>query len=272
MDGYSNGFNSELKQEMSMYVSKLAGDVRETPALMVHKNNKAVLRMFCFPYAGGGAAAFRMWPEFLPDSVEVCGVQPPGRENRIGEEPIADVHELVARLLPSLAPWCDKPFIFYGHSTGGLVAFEMIRELRRQQMPLPLHLVVSAARAPHIPEPSPLHHLPREVFLQELRRFSGTPEAVLENSDLMEIYIPILRADLAIEEKYTLKEEAPINIPITAICGSEDDEAPKSVMEPWKRYTTDSFELIGLQGGHFFINSAREDLLSYLSRITACFQ
>jgi surfactin synthase thioesterase subunit len=255
-----------------MYMSKAAGDVRETPALVVHKNNGASLRLFCFPYAGGGAAAFRTWPESLPDSVALCGVQPPGRENRIGEEPIADIHELVARLLPSLAPWLDKPFVFYGHSTGGLVAFELIRELRRQQMPLPLHLVVSGARAPHIPEPSPLHHLPKEAFIQELRRFSGTPETVLENSELMDIYIPILRADLAIEEKYTLKEEAPINIPITAIYGIEDDEAPKSVMAPWKRYTTDSFELIGLQGGHFFINTAREAFLSCLSRITASFQ
>ena len=83
-----------------MYMSKAAGDVRETPALVVHKNNGAILRLFCFPYAGGGAAAFRTWPESLPDSVALCGVQPPGRENRIGEGPIADVHELVVRLLP----------------------------------------------------------------------------------------------------------------------------------------------------------------------------
>lgn len=76
-----------------MYISKLTGDVRETPALMVHQKNGAILRLFCFPYAGGGAAAFRMWPAFLPDTVEVCGVQPPGRENCIGEEPIADVFE-----------------------------------------------------------------------------------------------------------------------------------------------------------------------------------
>jgi surfactin synthase thioesterase subunit len=82
----------------------------------------------------------------------------------------------------------------------------------------------------------------------------------------------ILRADLAIEEKYRFKEEAPMNIPITAIYGSEDDEAPESVMAPWKRYTTDSFELIGLQGGYFFINTAREAFLSCLSRITASFQ
>ncbi len=87
-----------------MYISNAAGDVRETPALMVYKNNGAILRLFCFPYAGGAAAAFRMWPAFLPDTVELCGVQPPGRENRISEESIADVHDLVARLLPSLAP------------------------------------------------------------------------------------------------------------------------------------------------------------------------
>ena len=253
-------------------MSKIDKDTRETSAVLVYKNDGAAHRLFCFPYAGGSASVFRQWSELLPSSVEVCGIQPPGRENRISEKPISDVHELVKRLLPSLAPWLDKPFAFYGHSTGALVAFELVRELRRQQMPLPLHLVVSGARAPHIPEPSPLHHLPKEEFIRELRRFAGTPEAVLEHRELMEIYIPILRADLTIEESYILKEEMPVTTPVTAFYGFEDAEAPKSVMVPWKQYTTGSFDLIGLQGGHFFINTAREAFLSNLSRITASFQ
>ncbi len=252
-------------------LSRQNGKKRDTPALAVHKNGGATHRLFCFPYAGGGASVFRQWSGFLPDVVEVCGVQPPGRENRIGEDPIADVHELVDRLLPSLVPWLDRPFACYGHSTGALVAFEFIRALRRKGMPLPVHLIVSGARAPHIPEPSPLHHLPEEAFIRELNRFSGTPKEVLAHKELMEIYIPILRADLAIEERYAPREELPLAMPITAIYGTKDKEASKAVMAPWEQYTTASFELIGIEGDHFFIKTAAVDFGACLSRIIATF-
>ena len=225
------------------------------------------MRIFCFPYAGGGASVYRQWSEALPPNVEVCAVQPPGRENRISEPPISNVHELVMRILPGMAPLFDKPFIFFGYSTGALVAFELVRELEKQQMPLPENLIVAAARAPHIPEPSPLHHLPEEAFFRELKRFSGTPEVILQNKELMAIYGPILRADLAIEETYVLEDDSPVNVPVCAFYGTEDQEAPEAVMAPWARYTTSEFRLLGFSGSHFFIKSAVEDVLGAVSGV-----
>ncbi len=242
-------------------------DVCNPACLVIQKNHTATFRLFCFPYAGGGASAFRQWSTHLPDWVEVCAVQPPGRENRITEKPVSNVHELVKLLLPSMSPWFHKPFAFFGHSTGALVAFELARKLHKKNLPLPVHLFVSAARAPHIPEPSPLHHLPKDEFIQELRRFSGTPDAILQNQELMEIFIPILKADLAIEETYTLIDETPFEIPISAFYGSRDKEAPESVMLPWQQYTTSFFEICRIEGDHFFIKNAKNTFLSSLTHI-----
>lgn len=231
----------------------------------------ADMRMFCFPYAGGGASIFRNWSGEFGPAVEVCAVQPPGRETRFSDPLIDDVHELVRRLLPSMALLFDRPFVFFGYSTGALVAFELIRELRKQQMPLPDHLVVAAARAPHIPEPSPLHHLPEEEFLRELQRFSGTPEEILQDRDLMNVYVPIIRADLALEETYAFQEEPPINVPVTAFYGVRDDETPKAVMEPWGTHTTSPFELISMPGDHFFIRTATRPLMASMKCVLNLF-
>ena len=230
-------------------------------------DDNAPFRLFCFPFAGGGASAFRQWSPHLPDKFQICAVQPPGRENRIMETPRADVRTLIDVLLPELEPFLDRPHVFLGHSTGALVAFEIIRELRRRTQPLPLHLVVSGSRAPHIPEPFPLHDLPHDEFIQGLKRFSGTPEIVLENQELMELFVPILRADLAIEETYKFYKEAPLNIPISAFYGTEDTEAPQTVVSPWNDHTSCPFSEHAIQGGHFFIKSNMDSFLSQISKI-----
>jgi surfactin synthase thioesterase subunit len=230
-----------------------------------HSRQAPRLNLFCFPYAGGGASVFRMWQRSLPDWVAVCAVQPPGRENRIKEAAIADVHVLVEELLPSIIAHTDLPFAFMGYSTGALVAFEMVRRLRREGRTLPLLLCAAAARAPHIPEPRPLHHLPEEELIEGLRRFSGTPEEILRNRDLMELYLPMLRADLAIEELYEHGEEDPLDIDVAAFYGSDDDEAPRSVVEPWGRHTGRNFDLQEVDGGHFFIRTAAANFLSGLT-------
>ena len=235
--------------------------------LVTGNNANSRMRLFCFPYAGGGASVFRQWANLLPDHIEVCAVQPPGRENRISEMLISDVHELVEALFLPLTPFLDLPFIFFGHSTGALVAFEFVRELRRRGMPLPEHLIVSGSRPPHVPEPNPLHHLPEKEFIEGLRRFSGTPEVILQNRELMRLYLPILRADLALEETYLHKDEFALDIPVSAFCGSLDQEAPGSVMEAWGDHTTDKFNCETITGGHFFIRTQQDHFLKYVSDI-----
>jgi surfactin synthase thioesterase subunit len=242
--------------------------INSTPWLVRHQQeSETKLRLFCFPYAGARASAFRLWPAGLPGEVEACAVQLPGRENRITEPLISAIDELVPIVCDALIADCDSPFAFFGHSTGALVAFELIRELRRRSAPLPCHLLVSGSRAPHIPEPRPLHQLSETDFLRELRRFSGTPEAVLQSKELMQIYIPILRADLALEEAYQHRVEPPLDIPIAAFGGTMDKEAAADVLNPWARYTSRAFTLEMIDGDHFFLHSNRDVLLRSLSEI-----
>ncbi len=239
-----------------------------SPWLVRHQCHSEIkMRLFCFGYAGGGASIFRSWKAGLPTGVDVCAVQLPGRENRITESLISDIDELTPLVCDALLPYCDLPFAFFGHSTGALVAFELSRELRRREALLPLHLLISGSRPPHIPEPKPLNRLPKEDFLRELRRFGGTPEAVLQSEELMQMYIPILRADLALEEEYCHKVESPLQIPISAFGGTRDREASPEVLEAWGSHTSQSFALEMFEGDHFFLNSAQSLLLRSISRI-----
>ena len=147
---------------------------------------QARLRLFCFPYAGGGASIFRTWPDGLPADVEVCPVQLPGRGTRLMERPFTQLSPLVEALAQALLPLLDKPFAFFGHSLGALVSFELARHLRRQYGVHPVRLFVSACRAPQIPHRDrPIHTLPEAEFLAELRRLNGTPAEVLEHEELM---------------------------------------------------------------------------------------
>lgn len=151
-------------------------------------NAEARLRLFCFPYAGGGASIYRDWTAALPPVVEVYPVQLPGRQSRLHELPFTRMSLLVPELVEGLQPYLDRPFAFWGHSMGALISFELARHLSHENRPGPLHLFVSGYRAPQLPrlEP-PIHQLPEEAFIHELHRLNGTPDAVLQNRELMRL-------------------------------------------------------------------------------------
>src|SRR6202521_4801574 len=115
-------------------------------------NPDAALKLFCFPYAGGSASAFRSWHLALPREVEVCGVQLPGRANRLLEPAFTCIPDLLEELAPALLAVADRPFAFFGHSMGAIVAFELSRWLQRHKEVMPKHLFVSGRRAPQIPD------------------------------------------------------------------------------------------------------------------------
>ncbi|HEX2190639.1 MAG TPA: alpha/beta fold hydrolase [Longimicrobiaceae bacterium] len=220
----------------------------------------APVRLLCLPFAGGAASAYRAWPELMGEDVEVSAVQLPGREMRLREPPFDRVEPLVAALADVLDPTLDRPYAVFGHSMGALIGFELARELRRRGRPLPVALVASGRNAPHLPARDPLMHpLPEPEFLERLRTFEGTPEAVLEHQELMQLLIPLLRADFAVNEAYTHREEAPLDLPLLAMGGDADPEVSREGLEAWSGYTTGPFTLEVYPGGHFFLNPlARE--------------
>jgi medium-chain acyl-[acyl-carrier-protein] hydrolase len=164
-------------------------------------NPRAQLRLFCFSYAGGGASVFYPWSQTLPPNIELRPLQLPGRENRLDEPIYRGLGPLLHALAPALQPYLDVSFAFFGHSLGALVSFELARRLRRQHLPTPVHLFVSGCGAPQIRRlDAPIHTLPDAAFIEKLRRFDGTPAALLENPDIMKLFLPILRADFALSE------------------------------------------------------------------------
>jgi medium-chain acyl-[acyl-carrier-protein] hydrolase len=150
---------------------------------------------------------------------------------------------------------------------GGLVSFEVTRLLRSEYGLSPVHLFVSARRPPQIPNPNPpIHTLLEAEFVEELRRLKGTPEAVLQNVELMQLLIPTLRADFAVLETYTYAPEAPLECPIVAFGGLQDQEVNIQELEAWRQQTIASFSLQMLPGNHFFIHSAQPLLLQSIAR------
>ena len=227
----------------------------------------ARLRLFCFPYAGGGASIYGRWPAQLPPEVEVVAAQLPGRESRLAETPIAEMGPLVDRLAEALAPYMDRPFALFGHSNGGLMAFELARLLRREGRTGPLSLITSGRPAPHTDIDSPeLHALPEDEFRDALRRFNGTPEEVLQNTEIMALITPMLRADFALGETYVYTPEPPLAIPVASYGGRTDAEVPEWSIEAWREQAAGEFRVVMFPGGHFFLNEDREQVLAELTR------
>ena len=232
----------------------------------------ARVRLYGLPYAGGGASIFRAFPDGLPPHVEVAAVQLPGREGRLRDAPVADMKRLVPMiadgLAPSLAelPAMARPFAFFGHSMGAAIAFELCRELRRRGAPQPVRLLVSACPAPHLPDDDGTHTLPDAEMIERLRALGGMSDEVLAHRELMEMILPVFRADAAVTETYAHTEEAPLDVPITAFGGVSDERVTRADLEAWRRHTRGAFALEMLPGGHFFLQTARAELLARVAR------
>lgn len=227
----------------------------------------ADLQLFCFPFAGGSASIFRKWDTKLPGNIEVCAIQLPGREDRLWEAPFRQIVPLVNALSEVVAIDLEKSFVFFGHSMGALLAFELSRHLRRLGARQPDHLFVSGFRAPHLPDrQAPTHDLPETSFLEELRRLGGTPDEVLQSSELMTVFTPTLRADFALTETYSYVHEVPLECPISAFVGSDDQEVSYDEIAAWRQHTTGSFSLQSIPGNHFFLlREGQAQLLSVMS-------
>lgn len=229
-------------------------------------NPGARLRLFCFPYAGGGESIFRAWTQSLPETVEVCSVQLPGRGARMTEPPLTHLSTLLQAVVEAILPFLDRPFSFFGHSMGALISFELARTLRKRHGLIPDCLFVSGRGGPDLPLSSPaIHAMPEAAFLEELRLLNGTPREVLESAELREVIIPLLRADFALCETYRYVDGPPLSCPLIAFGGLQDREVGWDDLVAWRRQTDHSFDLRMFPGDHFFLHSARPILLRVLS-------
>lgn len=227
----------------------------------------APLRLFCLPYAGGGASAWREWPKKLGPQVDVCAVQPPGRENRWREKPFTRCEELVTAMAEALRGQLDRPYVLFGHSVGAMVACALARRFRELNLPAPRKVIVSARQAPHLPNRASTHALANEAFVEEIRKLGGLPEAVLANRELLELVLPTLRADVELDERCTIAPEPPLDVPLTVFGGRADPESHVEGLQAWAAHSR-RFEGVRLfEGDHFFIHSAQEQVLGAIREL-----
>ncbi|MET9931844.1 MULTISPECIES: alpha/beta fold hydrolase [unclassified Streptomyces] len=222
--------------------------------------------LVCFPHAGGAASTYFPMSKLLAPLVGVCAVQYPGRQDRRSEPPLDDMAELADRVTESLAALDPgRPLALFGHSMGALLAYEVTRRLEAAGRLRPVRLIVSGRRAPGLPGTRPdLHGQDDETLLAELRRISGTAEQVLADEELVRMLLPTLRFDYKAVECYVppAPGDGVLSCPISVFTGTEDDHVSPEEAAAWEAYTTDSCDVQAFPGGHFFLQTRREEVAS----------
>lgn len=225
-------------------------------------NPSAKLRLFCFPYAGGGTTIYSDWADLLPMAIELVCIQPPGRGTHFNTSCINDMELMTSQLASAITPLLDKPFVFFGHSLGSRVAFELAAKLKSLNYNLPNHFIASGSRAPHKRvNKRPIHNLTNKEFIAELKRLNGTPTVILENQELMEFLMPMLRADFEIAYSHQYEGKQKINCPVSIFGGTEDKDVSLDDLNSWTDLFSQENEIQTFKNGHFFIDSMREQVL-----------
>jgi surfactin synthase thioesterase subunit len=243
---------------------------RSTPARMKpdwfifpKPNPLAKFRLFCFHDAGGNASLYHNWQHQLGDHFELVAVELPGRRNRSSEKPYSDLSTLIRDLLPAVIPMLDKPFYFFGHSMGGLIAFELVRSLRKTNNNLPAKIFISST-------PGLASYSRREVdhTLSEEEMIDIFPHLKKKNigdDSLRNLLMNLLRADLRLLNNYRYVNEEPLPVPMVIIHGINDARVRKDQAEQWQKETTSSFTVIARPGGHRYIEDDNEFLTSLIA-------
>ena len=227
---------------------------------------QAALRLLCFPYAVGSASLYAPWADLLPDWVEMHAVELPGHGSRKAELPLTRLDSLVEVAARGLAPLFDRPFALFGHSMGALLAFELARWLQRHG-PSPQITLVAGRGAAHLPDPGPmLYAATEEALINELLRLGGTTPVLLDDPSRLERLIALTRADFAVCETYSCRDNEPLTSPLAAFGGTTDPDWHESHLAVWSQHTTNSFALHMFPGDHFFLHSARPQLLERIAQ------
>ncbi len=233
----------------------------------------AGLRLLCFPYAGGGASAYRNWQRGLDArgaGVRVMPVHLPGREGRMNEPRFHDMHDLVADLDEQLDSELEHPHMFYGHSMGALIAHALARRRQQRGAALPLALVLSSYRAPHLPAPKIADPgASDEELAAALARLGGIPKAILKHPDFLAALMPIARDDLLLCTTSFGTDTEPVRVPLHLFVGVQDQLVSLPELLAWRQHAGHGCEVRAMPGGHFFIRAHEHSFLGELANLTS---
>lgn len=224
----------------------------------------APTRLYCFSHVGGTASVYKQWAQFLSADIEVCAVQLPGRDERQHENLCEDIEDVINKLTTVIAA-DTRPSVFFGHSFGSILAFALASKLKTLGIE-PNALIVSAKTAPHLPSKKLRSNLPRVQLIQELVAMGGTPEAVLNDSTMMDRALRIVRADYSVLESFKPDRYLDLlSCPIVAFEADEDTYTTGAGIDAWREYTQSTFIKHVVNGGHFYLNDNPAVLFSVIN-------
>jgi surfactin synthase thioesterase subunit len=221
--------------------------------------------LFCFPHAGGAASYFHPWPASLAPGIEVLAVQYPGREDHAGEPCLTSIADLADQIHAALGPWLSGTFAFFGHSMGAILAFEVARRIAREEGRGPARLFVSGRPAPPRRRLRNLHQAPAAALIAELRSLGATDPRILQDSEVLEMILTVMRADYTASETYQFEPGPPLTCDITAMVGDRDSLVTTEDAAAWSVHTTGAFDLQVFPGGHFYLDDGRARVLEVIS-------
>lgn len=224
------------------------------------------IKLFCLPYAGGTSMMYLKWKKYLHPSIELCPIELAGRGRRITEPYYRDLETAVNDIYASIGDILNtSDYAIFGHSMGSAIAYELAKKIAEMGDCLPKHLFISGRAAPHICKERQIHQLPDQQFLEEIKKFGGTPQELLENTELLELFLPILRADFKIIESYRYQgENNPLNCNITVL-GGRNDDIGLTELAAWQHYTHKEFQMLMFEGGHFFLINQVEKIAEIIN-------
>lgn len=215
------------------------------------------IKLFCFPYAGGSSFIYNEWRKFFDDDIEIIAVELQGRGKRITEPLYKDLDHVIEDMFLILKEQIDgAPYMFFGHSMGAMIAYELCQRLLEENRSLPEHVFFSGRGAPHIlrEDKEKFHMMSDEKFKEEVLSLGGTPPEIFSHPELLEFYLPILRSDFEIAESDISREIInPLPFDITVFLGKEEDITASQACG-WKEHTTKSCTISYLNGEHFFLH------------------
>ena len=224
------------------------------------------IQLFCFPHAGGGASTYHSWSKLAPEWLEISAVQLPGHETRLCEPLVNHWPTLVNNISEQLNTHITKPFAFFGHSMGALIALEVARDLSLKGKSTPYCLFFSGRNSPTAQSPLPhISHEPDDSFLDKIsQRYGMLPNEVVIHKELRDIFLPILRNDISLVENYNHKTEVQLHIPLFIYYGNEDRLISKEMLADWKDITQGRVTQREFPDGHFYLETQREHVLNNL--------
>ena len=224
------------------------------------------IKTFLLPYSGASKYSYAAYVKSAPSFLEMIPIEIPGRGARAGEEPLTNIHKIVDDVFKQVKKDLWSPYAIYGHSLGSLLGYLLTHKILQAGLSAPLHLFFTGCVAPSLRYRGLVDHLlPRDKFIERIKELEGSPNDILNNQELMDFFLPILRADFQAASEFQYENKPPFDVDMTILIGS-DDEASYEEALAWQKETRKKIEVKTLPGNHFFIFDHTQEIMEMLAK------